>query len=335
MLFQLIDDVEAEEDRPGFVCPVGLCSWNYLSTDRTQPGPPGGTLGLAEPPSPPRGKSTRAWHVRSAAGAAGSDLHLEMHAPGFPHTVYPDLSAYAGIAFWARSDSPGQEITLAVVDDKVVASSYDEALRSDKPWFTRRVPLGASWRRHIVLFDDLRQPEGAGVMPDARLHTGALWSFHFLAGLDRTGADLWIDDLALLCRGACPPPAYDLPPSPTAEPSDDSGLIWSSPSSEDSRIACGELASLSNDHLDQLPTGADAKVFLRVRVKGKPGASVPLWLWSVVKLPGEVEVPLTTLDDATSIVAFSLPERGSYRIRAHTHHPGQAVCGVEMTAQVP
>jgi hypothetical protein len=263
------------------------------------------------------------------------DLYLDMHAPGFPHTLYPDLSAYAGIAFWARSDSPEQQITLAVEDDKVVASSYDEARRSNKPWFTRRVPVGATWRRHIVLFDDLRQVASDGVSANARLHTGAVWSFHFLAGLDRAGADLWIDDLALLCHGPCPPPPYDIPPSPTAEPLDDSSLTWLSAASHDPRIGCGELASLSMTPFDDLPSGPDAKVFLRVRVKGAPGAAVPLWLWSVVKLPGEAEVPLTTIDEAMSIVAVSPLESGAYRITAHTHYPGSEVCGVELTAQVP
>jgi hypothetical protein len=59
---------------------------------------------------------------------------------------------------------------------------------------------------------------------------------------------------------------------------------------------------------------------------------VPLWGWTVEKLPQGPLLPVTTLDQGDSLISVSVSEAGQYRVRAHTHYPGMAACGVELIA---
>ena len=175
--------------------PIGLASWYSTSADSTATPSAPNEWGIVTLDTP-RDTSRKAFHARVAAPDA-IDSKLDIHGPQFHNggAPYPDMSAYAGVAFWSRGTSQGQSLTMAIEDDRVVSGkSYRETRTSDNPWFEHAVKLTPEWRRHILLFDDFRQPSDS----DGRLHTEAIWSVHFLGGLDGAGAELWVDDLALL-----------------------------------------------------------------------------------------------------------------------------------------
>jgi hypothetical protein len=282
---------------------------------------------------PPRGNSRGAWRVRVNSGEPALDLHLDIHGPAFPRVPYPDLSAYAGIAFWARSDLPGGEVTVAIEDDTVLATGYPEALDSGRPWFTRRVQVGSDWRRHVLLFDDFRQKLVDGRQSDARVHTKAVWSLHLLNGLDGKPVDYQFDDVALLCRGRCPKQAFDVSFTPDAGGADD-GAGWISDTASDPARACAQVASLSTAPPAAWMAGTDERIILRVRVKGEPLEAVPLWRWVLERLHSGEELPVIPLDDESSVVALPFVPSGEYRIRAHTHYPANEVCGVDVTVRL-
>lgn len=329
-LFQVIDDLDHDEGREvGFICPIGLCSWFRRPVD---------TMGVSlqadlVTPSPARGLSQKAWHLRTAPHSGGVDVRLDIHAPGFPRALYPDLRNYAGIAFWARGDGEDEDLLVAIEDDRVIAPSYKEAAGGPKPWFTRALRIGTAWRRHILLFDDFQQVDASGnASSTGRLDTAAVWSIHFIAGLARRTGGVWIDDLALLCRGPCPVPPYELPATSTANGLSDDDLQWAPSSSSEPDLRCAELAALSLTPADQWPAGPGQRVFLRARVAANPAAAVPLWGWTVEKLPQGPRLAVTTLDAGDSLVSVAVAEPGQYRVRAHTHYPGTAACGVELIA---
>jgi len=55
-----------------------------------------------------------------------------------------------------------------------------------------------------LLFDDFRQGVVSGNSSGRTLDASAITDIHFVAGLGGESFDLWIDDLAMLCRGLCP-----------------------------------------------------------------------------------------------------------------------------------
>lgn len=329
-LFEVIDDLDHEAGREiGFICPVGLCSWFTRSVDST------GLSTSAElvAPSPPLGMSKKAWHLRTAADSGGVDVRLDIHAPGFPRVLYPDLRAYAGIAFWARGDADNDDLLVAIEDDNVIAPSYAQAAAGAKPWFTHSLKVAPDWRRYILLFDDFRQVDATGrPSGTGQLNAAAVWSIHFIAGLSRRAGGVWVDDVALLCKGACPVPPHELPNTSTAAGIKDDDLRWTPASSGEADLRCGELAALSMTPADQWLAGPGKRVFLRARVAANPTAAVPLWGWTVEKLPEGSPLPVTTLDEGDTLVSVAVSEPGQYRVRAHTHYPGMATCGVELIA---
>jgi hypothetical protein len=326
-LFQPIDDME--DGARNFVSPVALCSW-FAKTAAGAGVPSSGELSVAnEELAPPRAGSLHAWHARVPAQSDGLDLRIDFHGPQFPRVPYPDFSAYAGLAFWARSDREDVTLTVAAEDPRVVAASFRAAERAGKPWFAHDVRLGRGWQRYVVLFEDLQQPSG-GAGPRLRLDPAAVWSFHFLPGLAGGAADTWIDDLALLCRGSCPRPPFEVPSRVTAL--DDGSLTWTRGESVEPALRCAELASLASAALDGLPAGEDLPVLLRVRVPPPAPPEVPVWAWTVQHVATRTAVAVTALDQQGDLVALRLAQPGQYRIAAHTHLPGTAACGVEVLA---
>lgn len=305
-VFQLLHDME--DERENVISPVGLASWFG-----------GGIVDL----NPPRAESKKAQF-------GSDDLRLDIHGPKFPTgPLYPDLSGYAGVAFWARARNPGETLLVALEDEEVAgASGYAEARVSTKPWFETEVRLSSDWRRHIVLFDDLRQPG----RPDQRLRTQAVWSVHFVGGAEGRSREYWIDDLALLCRGSCPRPAYELP-AKVGGGFDELSLPWIKGVPASPEKGCAEIAALSMASLDNIPASATEKAIFKVRVPAAPSAPVPLWAWAVRDESGRT-IDVTALDEGLTTVAFPVVEPGEYQITAHTHHPGTAVCGVEVRASV-
>jgi hypothetical protein len=157
---------------------------------------------LIEPVVPPRGASTLACHVKAGRYEDGVDLFVDFHPisrlPDFNHA---NLGAYAGIAFWARSET-SDRLFVAIADDRVNGQEdFWKAELEGRPWPSRQLILTPAWERYVLLFEDVRAREPA---PGRAVNTGAINSFHFLAGVGGVAVDFWIDDVAMLCRGPCP-----------------------------------------------------------------------------------------------------------------------------------
>ncbi len=322
-LFQLLDDMEGGQ--LNLVTPIGLASWFAGSADPTVASTAAGAFGIADLDSP-RDTSQKALHAR-VAGPGAIDVRIDFHGPGFQGggPPYPDLAAYAGIAFWSRGLSAAGSLVVAIEDHTVISGkSYAETQASVNPWFEHPAKLTSQWRRHILLFDDFRQP----TLPAGRLRTEAIWSLHLLGGLDGTGAEFWIDDLALLCRGRCPNPAWDVFPT-QGTGIDDKSLTWVGGEGTSANTTCAVIAALSISRLSDVPVDIGEKLFLRVRIPIDPAPAVPIWAWTVKHVPSGAMIDVTAVDEGWSTVAVPITEPGPYRVVAHTHYPGTDVCGVE------
>jgi hypothetical protein len=132
---------------------------------------------------PPRGDSTKAYRVEDEGRERGVDLWAQLNHPGGRPM---DLSAFAGISFWARLD--GSEQLKVGVNSGV---SYFDA-PSDVP--THTVAVSPEWRQYTLRFSEL----GADVR--------GVVSFDFIVGEGGDPFDFWLDDLGLFCDGACPQP---------------------------------------------------------------------------------------------------------------------------------
>jgi hypothetical protein len=157
---------------------------------------------LIEPVVPPRGTSQKACHLKAGRYEDGVDLFVDFHPiSGQPDFNHADLGAYSGLAFWARSDT-SDRLIVAVADRPVnVQEEFWKAESEGRPWPSRQIMLTPTWERHVLLFEDLRTSVPA---PGRAVDAGTINSFHFLAGVGGVAVDFWIDDVALLCRGACP-----------------------------------------------------------------------------------------------------------------------------------
>ena len=132
---------------------------------------------------PPRGDSTKAYRVADEGRESGVDLWAQLHHPGGEAL---DLSAFAGITFWAKLE--GSEQLKFGVNPGV---SYFAA-PSEVP--TRTLAVSNEWRQFSLRFSEL----GADVH--------AIASFDFIVGEGGDKFDLWVDDLGLFCDEECPQP---------------------------------------------------------------------------------------------------------------------------------
>lgn len=325
-LFQIIDDMEGGDPGaalPSFVSPVGLGSWFFSGPpSSSSPGLPVAEVAALDQP---RGSSHRAWHVPVPAGGGRTSLFLDLHGPKFPAVPFGDLSAYAGIAFWSRGSLPSTQLVVALEDSSSARTDLHQALNgASPPWFAQEVKVGNEWQRHILLFDDLVALDKS----KSKLDTTAFWSVNFIAS-SGSATDYWIDDLALICKGLCPLPPFDLEPSSAPDLNADS-LQWTSGSVANS---CGELASLTMDSLPK-KVAVGEKVFLHARVRAAPEAEVPLWLWRGENTQTSEKAAWQPLDKGSSMAAMSFPSAGSYTVGAHSHYPGMETCSAETTITV-
>jgi hypothetical protein len=152
---------------------------------------------------PPRGDSLRARHVQGDKLTSGDDLFVQlMHPQDYP----VNLSPFAGIAFWARLTSPSGRLIVSLRDGNSSSGlDFLGAESTASPWFAQSLAVSAQWERFILLFDDFRQGVVSGNSSGRTLDTSAVTDIHFVAGLGGESFDVWIDDLAMLCRGVCPP----------------------------------------------------------------------------------------------------------------------------------
>lgn len=205
--FQLLDDMDHADGSFPAVPPGsssffwqagasgGLGNWFVSSPNRT-------TLADAsiEAITPPRGDSQKACHVSGDNLERGTDLWVQLDHPSNRPV---DLSAYAGIAFWARLDSPSGRLIVAINDQR--GNSFFDAAVNTSPWPWRARQLASSeWERVVLLFDDFAPGVEPGNSAPRALDTSAVISIDFVAGSGGEPFDLWIDDLMLLCRGNCP-----------------------------------------------------------------------------------------------------------------------------------
>jgi hypothetical protein len=138
---------------------------------------------------PPRGDSKKACHISGSNLNRGVDLWAQLD---HPRNWAIDLSAYAGIAFWAHLDSPSGRFIVAFNAQKPDSFVDVGVNKPTLPWAARKV-AGAEWERFVLLFDDF----GSALAPSSVV------SIDFIVGVGGEQFDLWIDDLVLLCRGVC------------------------------------------------------------------------------------------------------------------------------------
>jgi hypothetical protein len=123
-----------------------------------------------------------AYRVGGSGRASGVDLWVQLDHPGGRAM---DLSAYAGITFWARLDG---------ASDRLVVGMNPGIQYFSAPSSVPSVVLTVSpeWEQFELRFEDF-DIDGQDVA-----------IFDFVAGEGGGVFDLWIDDLAFICRNECP-----------------------------------------------------------------------------------------------------------------------------------
>ena len=197
-LFLTIDNMEERNDVPGlppgsggFWWPLGrgLGNWFFGSAGNDLAITPHDAL--PENILPPRGDSKRARHVQGSGYVDGADLSAQLQHP----TNGPvDLSPYLGISFWAKLTGPSSQLTVALGES--IGGSFLRAHHA------QRVAVSDQWQRVVLLFDDFRQGASSG-SSGGPFTADSVSTIDFVVGLNGESFDLWIDDLALLCRGVC------------------------------------------------------------------------------------------------------------------------------------
>jgi hypothetical protein len=130
---------------------------------------------------PPRGESTKAYHVTQAISGTAVDLWAQLnHLQG----TGVDLRSYSGIAFWARLNGSRSQLTVAFGANGRLASIGSTPQQV--------VSISQSWTQFVIRFDDLN------------VDSEAVSSIDFVVEGGNEPVDFWIDDLALICRGDCP-----------------------------------------------------------------------------------------------------------------------------------
>jgi hypothetical protein len=206
-LLLTIDDMEVRNDRPtlppgsaGFWWPLGegggLGNWFFDSA------PDGGAMrahgdAFADSIVPPRGDSMRARHLQGS-GRASTDLYAQLKHPS---NGLVDLSPYLGITFWARINAPNSRLIVALRDNQggplLAAESVDAH-------FAQSIAVSEQWERFTLFFDDFHQGVASGNGSNSPFTANAVSTIDFVVlGVNGGPFDLWIDDLALVCRGVC------------------------------------------------------------------------------------------------------------------------------------
>jgi hypothetical protein len=206
-LFLTIDNMETRDDLPtlppdsgGFWWPLGdfggLGNWFFGSIDGDgAPGPQGDAF--SDDIVPPRGDSRRARHLKSPGAGGGTDLYAQLKHP----TNGPvDLSPYLGISFWAKLNSPSHRLLVSFRDNHGGSLLTSPSIDAH---FSQTLLVSEQWQRFILLFDDFHQGIMTGTGADKQFTPNAVSTIDFVVGLDGESSDLWVDDLALLCRGVC------------------------------------------------------------------------------------------------------------------------------------
>lgn len=179
-----VDTAEPEEGiGPGsgsaFFWAYGLGNW-FLYTP-----PPNATQKDAPIADivPPRGDSTRAYRAMGSGQPNGADLFAQLN---HPQGRALDLNSYYGIGFWAKLSGADENVTVALSDG--TQYPQDDLFRVPSVG----ILLSTDWQPYEVSFAQL-QTDGTKIA-----------TIDFIVGQSGGAYDLWVNDLALLCRGACP-----------------------------------------------------------------------------------------------------------------------------------
>jgi hypothetical protein len=132
---------------------------------------------------PPRGDSTLACHVNGAAFADAVDLYAQLDHPSSRPV---DLNAYSGLAFWARLSPPTAKLVVALNIEGAALLSEE----SVSGLVSASFPAAQNWQHFELPFVDASR-------------TSSVVSIDFVVLGGGDAVDLWIDELSLLCRGAC------------------------------------------------------------------------------------------------------------------------------------
>jgi hypothetical protein len=136
--------------------------------------------------------------VHGSGFVSGADLSPQLRHPSNGPV---DLSPYLGISFWAKLTSPSSRLIVALVER--TGGSFLEAESTNSPDHAQSVVVSDQWQRVILLFDDFHQGVISGNGSGDPFTVDAVSIVDFVVGLNGESFDLWIDDLALLCRGIC------------------------------------------------------------------------------------------------------------------------------------
>ena len=136
---------------------------------------------------PARGDSQQARQVHAGDTAKAINLWAQLD---HPQGRAIDLSGYAGLVFWARLSGSSGILDVALDSLPGGGGVYFQSDFISLPTWELFVP--DRWHEFTLLFDRLPTPPTAVV------------SIDFVASLATGPVDLWIDDVALLCRDACP-----------------------------------------------------------------------------------------------------------------------------------
>ena len=139
---------------------------------------------------PPRDTSTSARGATGADFPAGVVLWVQLDHP-LNRPV--NLTGCSAMSFWARLDSPSGRVVVALNDGSRASGLLDG--RSSLPSTT--IAIGPDWQEFTLPFEsfpiEVSSPDGLQVA-----------SIEFFVGDGGESFDLWVDDLALVCSGACP-----------------------------------------------------------------------------------------------------------------------------------
>ena len=134
---------------------------------------------------PPRGDSTHAFRLQGSGEPLGADLYAQLEHPSGGAA---DLTAYTGIAFWAKLDGDSDQLAVGLSARAPYCSASTDVT-------TVTVAVPNEWQRFELPFGSF----------GADGH--AVANIEFIVGAGGGAFDLWVDDLSLVCRGECPMPS--------------------------------------------------------------------------------------------------------------------------------
>jgi hypothetical protein len=132
---------------------------------------------------PPRDNSTKAVHVSGADYGVEMDVYAQLNHP-YGHPV--DLSRFTGLTFWARLAGDSSTIVLVLNDGSFYLPKSDDFSMLPSGTFTG---VSDAWQEYAFDFDPSR--------------VSSVVSIDFVVQGGGDALDLWLDDVTLLCSGAC------------------------------------------------------------------------------------------------------------------------------------